>query len=130
MAQANLNNEVYKVDTSLDNVVIISVIERSQAIALDVSGHKLPYVRAGHVIIRDTQGSKEYKPMPVHTDGLKYGDIPGNHEVVGVALSSIISGQELATILVRGSVNEVASPYPPSEEIKKALPFIRFTQDN
>lgn len=130
MAQVNLNDEVVKVDTSLDNVVVVSVIERSQAVALDITGYNLPYVRAGHVIIRNTKSGKEYKPMPVHSDGKIYAELPESHEVVGVALSSTLAGRELSTILVRGSVNEVASPFPPTEAIKKALPLIRFTQDN
>lgn len=129
MSQANLSAEGHKVDTSLDNVVIISTLERSGAVALDITGYTLPYVRAGHVIIRDQQGTKAYKPMPVNGEANAYASLPERHDVVGVALSSTLAGRELTTILVRGSVNAVASPFALTDEIKRALPLIRFTSD-
>lgn len=131
MAQVRLNDEPIRVDTSLDNVTIISCLELMVGgRVLDTTGFKPEVIKAGHIIIRDKSTKKEYKPMPVNSNGEAYESLPGTHEVVGVAYSSILSREPLATIMVRGSVNKVSSPYPVTSELEKALPLIRFTQED
>lgn len=130
MAKVDLNNGEHVLDTSLDNVVIIQMLEcivggRS----LDVTDFKPSVISAGHIIIRDKQNEKGYKPMPVEENGSAYKALPSNHEIVGVAYSSALTAKPFITIMVRGTVNQVASPYPVTDAIKTALPLIRFTQD-
>lgn len=130
MAKVDLHNGEQVIDTSLDNVVIIQMLEcivggRS----LDVTNFKPSVIQAGHIIIRDKQNEKEYKPMPVNEDNSAYEALPENHEIVGVVYSSALTRKPFMTIMVRGTVNQVASPYPVTDAIKAALPLIRFTQD-
>lgn len=129
MAVANLNNGEEHIDTSLDNIVIIDVLERIVGgRTLCVDGFKPPVIKAGHVIIMETE-AKEYKPMPVKDDGT-YADLPAGHKIVGVAYSSALTRKPFMTIMVRGSVNKVASPYVVTVAIETALQgLIRFTQD-
>lgn len=130
MAQLNLNGTPVLVDTSLDNVTIIACHEMILGgKVLDTKGFTPEVINAGHVVIRDKQNAKEYKPMPVNTDSKAYESLPSNHEIVGVLQCSILTSQPLASIMVRGAVNKVSSPYPVTTEIEKALPLIRFTQD-
>lgn len=131
MATLNLSNPALTIDSSRDSIVIIKALECSPlgGRVLNVEGYDQQAIMAGHVIIRDTQGAKEYKPMPVNREGTAYASLPENHTIVGVAYASMPTRKPSCTIVVRGSVNEVASPYPLTEEIKKALPLIVFTQD-
>ena len=65
--------------------------------------------------------------MPV--SGTSYGSLPASHTYKGVLVASILTEKPFASILVRGSVNEVASPYAVPSAAKTALPLITFTQD-
>lgn len=127
MAVVDLYNGEQVIDTSLDNVVIILMLEciiggRS----LDVTGFAPSVIKAGHIIIKK---DNEYKPMPVNEVGDAYAALPSGYSIVGVACSSALTKKPFMTIMVRGTVNQVASPYPVTEVIKTALPLIRFTQD-
>lgn len=131
MAQVKLNEEQMRVDTSLDNVTIIRCLELVVGgRVLDTSSFKGEVIKAGHIIIRDKNNTKEYKPMPVNAQGKAYESLPSNHEVVGVAYCSILASKPLASIMVRGTVNKATSPYPLTEELEQALPLIRFTQED
>jgi len=131
MAQVDLNDEEMVIDTSLDNIVIIKMLEcgPSGGCSLDVTGFSPTVIKAGHVIIRDKKNNKEYKPMPIKADGTAYADLPTDHEIVGVAYSSVLTKRAFMTIMFRGTVNVEASPYPVTDAIKAALTLIRFTQD-
>lgn len=127
MAQVDLNNGEEVIDTALDNVVIILMLEcivggRS----LNVTGFSPSVIKAGHIIIKK---DNEYKPMPVNEAGDAYAALPNGWSIVGVAYSSVLTKKPFMTIMVRGTVNQVASPYPVTDAIKTALPLIRFTQD-
>jgi hypothetical protein len=58
-----------------------------------------------------------------------YKPLPADHTIEGVVAASAATDEAMVSIMVRGSVNEVASPYPVTAAIKQALPLIRFTQD-
>lgn len=127
MAVVELNNAKTTVDTGNDSIVIVEYLEGVPGgRTLNVTGFTNPVIQAGHIVIVET-ASKERKPMPV-SDGA-YAALPSGHTFEGVAVASVLTEKPMAGIMVRGSVNEVASPYPVTEEIKKALPLIRFTQD-
>ena len=64
MAYVDLNNEDQTVLTGNDNIVIQMVEDTKRGGAsLNVTDFPLPYIPAGHVVIKETS-SGEYKPMP------------------------------------------------------------------
>ncbi|MDR0733802.1 MAG: hypothetical protein LBF08_07070 [Dysgonamonadaceae bacterium] len=128
MAVTSLNNaDIPGFDAGLDSVTITNYIEGIPGgRSLDVTGFPLKAIRAGHVVIKET-AKDNYKPMPVN--GEAYDSLPSDHTIVGVVVASVTTDEAMVGIMVRGSVNEVVSPYPITEEIKVALPLIRFTQD-
>ena len=129
MAQTNLNNDEMIIDTGLDSIVIIKCLETIPGgRSLNVEGFAPKVIRKGHVIIKEDD-TEEYKPMPISTDGKNYGSLPSNHTYVGVLNASILTNKAMAAIMVRGSVNKVASPYPVTTAIETSLPLIRFTKD-
>lgn len=122
-----LNSEKSTVDTSRDSIVIAKVFETLVGgRSLDVTGFAPAVIKAGHVVIKET-ATGTFKPMPV--DGSAYDSLPTGHTIEGVVIASTITNRAMVGILVRGTVNEVASPYPVTAAMKTALPLIRFTQD-
>ena len=122
----DLNDEKEFVDTGNDSIVIINYIEGIQGgRSLDVAGFAPKAIQAGHIVIKDADD--KYKPMPV--TGNAYSALPTNHTIEGVVVGSVLTTKAMVGIMVRGSVNQVASPYPVTAAIKTALPLIRFTQD-
>lgn len=127
MPTANLNNEGLQIDTGKDSIVIVDMIEAIPGgKTLNVTGVTELVLKAGHVIIRET-ATGDYKPQAV-TAGV-YDVLPAGHTYAGVLVASVLTAKPFASIMVRGSVNEVASPYAPLAAAKTALPLIRFTQD-
>lgn len=122
-----LNSEKTAVDTSRDSIVICKVLETTiGGRSLDVTGFAPAVIKAGHVVIKEAATGVR-KPMPV--TGSAYGDLPTGHTFEGVVMASTMTNRAMVGILVRGTVNEVASPYPVTAAMKTALPLIRFTQD-
>ncbi|MBS3993121.1 MAG: hypothetical protein KGZ87_05345 [Bacteroidetes bacterium] len=125
----NLDNTKETVDTSNDSIVVIQNLETIPggktldvaAVAADVN-----VIKAGHIIIEETS-SGNLKPMPV--SGADYAALPASHTYKGVLVSSILKTKPFAAILVRGTVNKVASPYAVPAGAITALPLIRFTKD-
>lgn len=96
---------------------------------LDVSDFTEEYIRAGHVIIRDTTNDI-YKPMPV-SEGA-YDSLPGSHEYVGVAVATKSVKEPFVSIMHTGVVNDKASPYPLDSiktALKTAVPTLVFEHD-
>jgi hypothetical protein len=62
-------------------------------------------------------------------DKASYEALPSGHTIEGVTVSTVTTDEASVSIMVRGSVNKVASRYPVTPEIEAALPLIRFTQD-
>lgn len=96
---------------------------------LDMTGFKDEFIRAGHVIIKDTT-TGVHKPMPV-TDGA-YASLPSGHEYVGVCVSSKAASEPFVGVMTDGEVNDVASPFPLDDikqAFKSAVPTIRFSHD-
>ena len=126
MAQANLNNDSQTVDTGNDSIVIIKCLEDvPRGRTLDTTGFDPTVIKGGHIVIQDAEG--EYKPLPV--SGKAYAALPANHTYFGVVKASVLTAKPMVSIMVRGSANQVAGPYPVTAAIKAALPLIRFTQD-
>ena len=122
-----MNYNAYGFDAGIDSVTIVDYIEGIPGgRSLDVTGFTPRAIRAGHVVIKETATGK-YKPMPVSGDA--YDALPAGHTIEGVVAATVPTGEAMAGIMVRGSVNRVASPYPVTNGIIQALPLIRFTQD-
>lgn len=122
-----LNSEKSTVDTSRDSIVIAKVFETLVGgRSLDVTGFSPAVIKAGHVVIKET-ATGTFKPMPIN--GAAYAALPVGHTIEGVVIASTMTNRAMVGILVRGTVNEVASPYPVTAAMKTALPLIRFTQD-
>ena len=93
---------------------------------MDVTGFTDNVIQAGHLIIKDDD---EYKPTPV-VDG-EY-DVPEGAEYAGFLIASIPTSRPLAGIMVRGTVNVNACPFPMAtilSAVQTALPLIVFTSD-
>lgn len=98
---------------------------------LNVSNFKGEYIRAGHVIIRDTE-SDTYKPMPLNSAGNAYDSLPGSHEYVGVCGATKSVKEPFVSIMHTGVVNDAASPYPLDTikaALKTAVPTLVFEHD-
>nr|WP_129732333.1 hypothetical protein [Parabacteroides goldsteinii] len=127
MALANLDNAKTTVDTGNDSIVIVEYLEGVPGgRTLNTEGFTAPVIQAGHIVIVET-ATKERKPMPIA--GEAYAALPAGHTFEGVVVASVLTEKPMVGIMVRGSVNEVASPYPVTDAMKTALPLIRFTQD-
>lgn len=129
-ATANLSNANELYGSGMDAVVIRNFVGGIiGGRTLDVTGFTDSVIKAGHVIIRDTQ-TDTYKPMPVSSGA--YASLPSNHEYVGVLVSSVLTSQPLAGIMYDGEVNDLASPYPVDSikaALKTALPTLVFLHD-
>ncbi|MDR1197537.1 MAG: hypothetical protein LBK94_00800 [Prevotellaceae bacterium] len=131
MAQTNLNTNanINGFDTGVESIVIMNYIEGIPGgRSLNVEEFAPSVIKAGHVVIKET-ATGDYKPMPVTSDDKAYESLPSGHTVEGVVVSSAVKELAMVGIMVRGSVNVNASPYPVTDAIKQALPLIRFTQD-
>ena len=132
MAVANLANTVEDVLTGNDNIVIVDVFQSIRGgRTLDVTGFAPDVIKAGHVIIVDPD-TGEYKPMPVNSGGTAYATLPTDHEYAGILINTVLKKRPMAGILVRGTVNYKAAPYPMDTilaAVKAALPLIDFSED-
>jgi hypothetical protein len=129
MAEASLNTnaDIGGFDAGIDSVVIQNYIEGLPGgKSLDVTGFTPTVIKAGHLVIKET-ATGTFKPMPV--DGAAYDALPADHTYEGVVVASVLTTEAMVGVMVRGSVNEAASPYPVPADAKTALTHIRFTQD-
>ena len=127
MAQANLNGTPLEISTDNDSIVIKkTLIDIPGGKTLDVTGFTPEVINAGHIIIEQT-ATKELKPMPV--SGSAYAALPADHTYKGVLIATVLTKKPLASIMLSGDVNEVASPFAVPAAAKTALTHILFTQD-
>ena len=126
MAVVNLSTESYQIDNAVDSIVIVDLLETIPGgRSLDCTGITDSALTAGHVIIKKANG--DYAPMPIDDD--EYDTLPQGASIVGILVSSVRTDRAMASIMVRGTVNEAACKFAPTSAIKTALPLIRFTQD-
>jgi len=132
MAVANLVNPSVGVVTGNDNIVIVDNFQSIRGgRALDVTGFTPDVIKAGHVIIKETT-TGEYKPMPVNAGGTAYAALPAGHTYAGIQINTVLKTRAMAGILLRGTVNHKAAPYPMDTilaAVKTALPLIDFRED-
>lgn len=128
MATANLTEKTQVIDGK-DNVVIVNHFDGIRGgRTLNVEGFAPDFIRAGHLIVKLSSG--DYAPMPVSGDA--YASLPGGAVYAGYLVASIPTKQPLAAIMVRGTINPKASPYPLTtimEDVKEALPLIDYQEE-
>lgn len=135
-ATANLANALKVLRSGMDSVVIRHYVAGIiGGRTLDVSGYNLPVIKAGHIVIRDTE-TDTYKPMPLNEKGDGYGIFPTKHEYVGVVVCTKPTSEPFVGIMYSGEVNDKAMPYSIDAadngiraELKKALPTLFFLHD-
>lgn len=114
-----------------DPIVIRSLIDTHKGGAvLDVTDYTEEFIKAGHVIVRDAETGKIFKPMPV-SEGA-YGSLPEGYYYYGILISTIPTEEPFAAILTIGEVNEKALPYPIDSiksDFKAAVPTINWDFD-
>lgn len=119
-AKANLSNNKEVLGFGLDSSVILQYVGGIDGgRTLDVSDFTEDVIKAGHIVIRSTADDTIWKPLPV-ADG-EYQALPEGFEYVGVVVSSVSAEQPMVGIMNNGQVNDIASPYPISSELKTAL---------
>lgn len=100
---------------------------------LDVSDFTGDDIKAGHLVIRkkDSDGVYTYSPLGV-SDGA-YVALPEGAEYAGVVISSMPKDEPVVGIMDDGRVNDIAMPYPLTDEmrtaLKTALPNLIFEHD-
>lgn len=119
-----------------DPIVIRKFIAgQAGGVVLDVSDYTEEYIRAGHIVIRKPAANDSerdvYKPLGV-ADGA-YAALPAGYEYDSVVVASKLTTEPFVATMYNGEVNDLASPYPITEEIKAALktavPTLSFKHD-
>lgn len=111
MAIIDLTQDGSPVGDGLDNVVIVDNFKSKRGGAsLDTTDFPKPYIRAGHVIIKQTS-TGELKPMPLNGAGTGYGTLPAGHTYYGILIATVKTDKPFAGIMFEGTVNpQVINP--------------------
>lgn len=124
---ASLNNEGIIIETGNESIVIVNHVDGIRGgKTLDVTGVTEDVIKVGHIIIKE-DATGIHKPMPV--SGTSYDSLPEGHSYVGVLEASILKSKPFAAILIDGTVNDAASPYAVTSDMKTALKKILFVAD-
>lgn len=118
-----------------DDTIVIRHINSSitGGRTLDVSSFDGSVIKAGHIVIRKKDSDGEYIYSPLSVKDGKYEALPDGAEYVGVVISSMPKEEPVVGILDDGRVNDIAMPYPLTDEmraaLKTALPNLIFEHD-
>lgn len=105
MAIADLTNGKVQFGRNLDTLVIVDNFQSKRGgVTLDVTGFSKPYIRGGHVVIKET-ATGELKPMPLNPGGTAYGVLPSGHTYYGHVVNSVLTSKPFVGITRRGAVN-------------------------
>lgn len=131
MAQVDLVSSGDQIDTSWDDIIIQKLIEDIPGgRSLDVEGVDEEILKAGRVIIEEDD-TGELKPLKIVDDA--YDSLPSNHSYKGILYRTIPTDRALASIMVRGTMNEEAAKNWSLPEVpagaKTALTLIRFIKE-
>ncbi|MBQ7211619.1 MAG: chitobiase/beta-hexosaminidase C-terminal domain-containing protein [Muribaculaceae bacterium] len=99
---------------------------------LDTTGYNEKYIKAGHVVIKNADGS--YSPMPLVTSGgvTSYGSLPSGASYAGVVYKTTLAAKPEVSIITWGILNSELLPYPMASILsafKTACPHIDFEKD-
>jgi hypothetical protein len=88
--------------------------------------------QAGDILTAIITGGTGFS-VPVATiSGAAYQALPAGHAYAGILIASVLTKRPFAGIMVRGTVNTAAAPYPMDSiltAVKTALPLIDFRED-
>lgn len=106
MAIISLNDSTNPTGDGWDNVVIVDNFKSKRGGAsLDTTGFPKPWIRAGHVIIKQTSNG-ELKPMPLNGAGDAYAALPAGHTYYGILINTVRTAKAFnAGIMAQGTVN-------------------------
>ena len=105
MAIADLTNGKVQFGRNLDTLVIVDNFQSKRGgVTLDVTGFSKPYIRGGHVVIKETS-TGELKPMPLNSGGTAYDTLPVGHTYYGHVVNSVLTSKPFVGITRRGEVN-------------------------
>lgn len=105
MATANLVNDAKTYSDGYDSIVIVDNFKsRRGGVTLDVTGYPKPYIRAGHVLIKET-ATGEIKPMPLNGTEDGYDSLPVGHTYYGILLNTVSTARPFAGVMFSGTVN-------------------------
>lgn len=120
MSTANLSKTGEVIGFGHDSVVIVNYVGGIPGgRTLDVTDFAPEVIKAGHIVIRSTVDETVFKPMPVSGDA--YASLPADYEYVGVTVNSASKELPFVGIMIDGTFNDVAAPYPLTAEMKAAL---------
>lgn len=84
----SLNTADFGTGKDLDSLVVRENYTATDGgVTLDMTGYARDYIRAGHIIIKQTS-TGVYKPMPLNGGGTAYASLPAGHEYYGHAVQS------------------------------------------
>lgn len=105
MAIADLTNGKVQFGRNLDTLVIVDNFQSKRGgVTLDVTGFSKPYIRGGHVVIKETS-TGDLKPMPLNSGGTAYDTLPSGHTYYGHVVNSVLTSKPFVGITRRGAVN-------------------------
>ena len=105
MAIADLTNGKVQFGRNLDTLVIVDNFQSKRGgVTLDVTGFSKPYIRGGHVVIKETS-TGDLKPMPLDSGGTDYDTLPPGHTYYGHVVNSVLTSKPFVGITRRGAVN-------------------------
>ena len=105
MAIADLTNGKVQFGRNLDTLVIVDNFQSKRGgVTLDVTGFSKPYIRGGHVVIKETS-TGDLKPMPLNLGGTAYDTLPVGHTYYGHVVNSVLTSKPFVGITRRGAVN-------------------------
>lgn len=129
-----------------DSIIITDYFQGKRGGAtLDFTGYDRDYVRAGHLVIKETGVEDSLKPMPINSGGTAYDALPEDHEYYGFTVNTVVRRGDAGIangVAVRGNVNaEIGKNSgaadagyfnltPILAAVKAALPNFTFLGDN
>lgn len=142
-ATAILNRQSLNYSEDYDSIIITDYFQGKRGgVTLDFTGYPRDYVRAGHVVIKETGVDDSHKPMPINAGGTAYAALPADHEYYGFTVNTVEKGKVANGIAVRGNLNKkvglnagaAALGYfnvaPILAALKTALPVFTFLGDD
>lgn len=114
-------------------VVIASGAATSAVITTPGSGYKVgDDLSAAAADIGGDGSGFSVKVATVDATAAEYDSLPSGSSYAGVLIASILTKKPFAGIMVRGTVNPAAAPFPMDDilsDVKEALPLIDFRED-
>lgn len=105
MAVVDITTSSTAIGRDLDNLVVReNYTARDGGVTLDTEGYPLPYIRGGHVIIRET-ATGELKPMPLNGSNDGYGTLPASHTYYGHQIQTCSTDKPFVGVTYHGKIN-------------------------